>query len=175
MGVELRYHGELAGQVREDLVGVYAEVRAPLLHLANYSVEAFGERLDRHLDGAGFGLVLAYEGGVAVGYAYGNSVGADDPYWGRMAEPLPEGFTEAPVLALREIGVRDSRRGTGVARQLHDELLARRGEGRAVLMVNPAAGDGKVQAVYERWGYRVFNSQAATPDSPRLAVMLRER
>lgn len=34
--------------VRNDLVDVYADVRAPLLHLPNYAVTAFGERLDRH-------------------------------------------------------------------------------------------------------------------------------
>lgn len=34
--------------VRSDLLDVYAEVRAPLLHLPNYAVTAFGERLDRH-------------------------------------------------------------------------------------------------------------------------------
>ncbi|MFB1049288.1 GNAT family N-acetyltransferase, partial [Streptomyces chrestomyceticus] len=34
--------------VRGDLLDVYAEVRAPLLHLPNYAVTAFGERLDRH-------------------------------------------------------------------------------------------------------------------------------
>ncbi|WP_031065825.1 GNAT family N-acetyltransferase [Streptomyces sp. NRRL WC-3742] len=174
MGVELRYYGELAGQVREDLLEVYADVRGPLLHLANYSVEAFGERLDRSAGESGFGLVLGYEGGVVVGYACGNRVGAGDRYWGRMAEPLPEGFTDEPVLALREIGVRSGWRGTGVARRIHDRLLAGREEGRVLLMVNPLAGDGKVQAVYEGWGYRAVNGQAATAESPRLVVMMRE-
>ncbi|MGY3062831.1 hypothetical protein ACVWZD_007129 [Streptomyces sp. TE3672] len=33
--------------VHGDLLDVYAEVRAPLLHLPNYAVHAFGERLYR--------------------------------------------------------------------------------------------------------------------------------
>jgi hypothetical protein len=37
---------------------VYAEVRAPLLHLPNYAVTAFGERLDRHGTEPGFTAVI---------------------------------------------------------------------------------------------------------------------
>lgn len=49
--------------VRGDLLGVYAEARAPLLHLPNYAVTAFGERLDRHGAEPGFVAVLAYADG----------------------------------------------------------------------------------------------------------------
>ncbi|WP_344466050.1 GNAT family N-acetyltransferase [Kitasatospora kazusensis] len=154
---------------------VYADVRAPLLHLANYSVEAFTERLDRHVGEPGFELVLGYDGDVPVGYAYGNSVDSGDRYWKRMAEPLPDGYTDTPVLALKEIGVRTPWRGTGTARRIHDALLAHRAEDRVILMVNPLAGDGKVQALYVSWDYRPVNSQASSPDSPRLTVMARPR
>ncbi|MFJ1705131.1 GNAT family N-acetyltransferase [Kitasatospora sp. NPDC088346] len=175
MTVELRHHTDLTARARRDLVDVYAEVRAPLLHLANYRVEAFVGRLDRHVGEPGFGLVLGYDGDVPVGYAYGNTVDAGDRYWRRMAEPLPAGFTDTPVLAVKEIGVRTAWRGTGTARRIHDELLAHRAEGRVTLMVNPLAGDGKVRALYETWGYRAVNSQRPTPDSPRLTVMVRSR
>ncbi|MFE1828858.1 hypothetical protein [Streptomyces yangpuensis] len=43
------------------------EVEAPLLHLPNYCVEAFTERLDRHRTETGFELVLGDDGEVAVG------------------------------------------------------------------------------------------------------------
>ncbi|GAA2830661.1 hypothetical protein GCM10010441_63990 [Kitasatospora paracochleata] len=175
MTIELRHHTDLTAQVHQDLLAVYADVRAPLLHLANYRVEAFAERLDRHVGDPGFELVLGYDGGHPIGYAYGNTVDAGDRYWKRMAEPLPEGFTNTPVLAIKEIGVRIPWRGTGTARRMHDELLAHRTEDRVTLMVNPLAGDGKVQAVYESWGYRAINSQPPSPDSPRLAVMVRHR
>jgi hypothetical protein len=42
-------------------------------------------------------------------------------------------------------------------------------------MVNPLAGDGKVQALYESWGYRAVNSQQPSPESPRLVAMMRAR
>lgn len=56
---ELRVFNEL-DSIRSDVVDVYAEVRAPLLHLPNYAVTAFGERLDRH--GAEPRFTWGYEG-----------------------------------------------------------------------------------------------------------------
>ncbi|WP_405650606.1 hypothetical protein [Streptomyces sp. RK9] len=72
-----------------------------------------------------------------------------------MTTPLPEGYTDedgARTLALNEIVVRRKWRGTGVADQLHEDRLKNRSEQRVTLLVNPRAGDGKVQALYERWG-----------------------
>ncbi|WP_316529637.1 GNAT family N-acetyltransferase [Kitasatospora brasiliensis] len=171
--VELRHHTALRPGVRQDLLDVYADVRAPLLHLPNYGLAAFTERLERHIGDPGFELVLGYDGALPVGYAYGNTVDAADRYWQRMAEPLPHGYTDAPALAVKEIGVRTPWRGTGTARRIHDALLAGRTEGRATLMVNPLAGDGKVQARYEAWGYRAFNTQRPTAHSPLLTAMVR--
>ncbi len=45
--IELRTFTDLE-LIPGDVIDVYAEVRAPLLHLPNYAVTAFGERLDRH-------------------------------------------------------------------------------------------------------------------------------
>ncbi|WP_406197030.1 hypothetical protein [Kitasatospora sp. NBC_01560] len=42
-------------------------------------------------------------------------------------------------------------------------------------MVNPLAGDGKVQRLYETWGYVAFNAQPPSWDSPRLTAMIRPR
>jgi transposase len=57
--IELRTSTDL-GTARNDLVDVYAEVRAALLHLPNDAVTAFGERLHRHGGETGFVAVLAY-------------------------------------------------------------------------------------------------------------------
>ena len=172
--IELRRFKDLA-PVRQDLIDVYADVRAPLLHLPNYRVEAFAERLDRHAHEVGWEAVLGYNSGKAVGYAYANTLTADDRWWTRMSEPLPQGYTSASTMAVKEIGVRTPWRGTGVARRIHDELLACRSEERATLLVNPLAGDGKVQRLYEAWGYTVFNSQQPSPESPKLVAMIRPR
>jgi hypothetical protein len=49
-------------------------------------------------------------------------------------------------VALKEIGFRPTWRKTGTARRIHDTLLATRDVPFVTLMVNPAAGDGRVHA-----------------------------
>ncbi|WP_406153182.1 GNAT family N-acetyltransferase [Streptomyces sp. NBC_01023] len=170
--IELRSFTDL-GAARGDLLDVYAEVRAPLLHLANYAISSFGERLDRHGSEAGFQAVLAYEGDHPVGYAYGNKIEDGDRYWQRTSPAPNEKYTVQPALALKEIGVSPHWRGTGVSRRIHDELLAARDEPYVTLMVNEAAGDGKVHALYQTWGYTDIGYSQPSPASPRLTVMIR--
>ncbi|MFE0736616.1 GNAT family N-acetyltransferase [Streptomyces sp. NPDC058855] len=160
-------------QVVMPLLEVYAKVRAPLLHLPNYTVAAFAERLERHIGEAGFGAVLAFdEEDRPVGYAYGNTVDSGDRWWRRMGE-VAAVHTAATALAIKEIGVTTPYRGTGLARRIHDALLSGRSERNVSLMVNPEAGDGKVQRVYESWGYTVIGASRPSPDSPVLTAMIR--
>jgi GNAT superfamily N-acetyltransferase len=159
--------------VRSDLVDVYADVRAELLHLPNYAITAFGERLDRHGAEPGFVAVLAYTNGYPVGYAYANTIEQGDRYWERTSPPPTEEYTERPAAALKEIGVRSAWRKTGTARRIHDALLATRAEPFVTLMVNPAAGDGKVHALYRSWGYEDIGQSQPSPSSPLLSVMIR--
>ncbi|WP_371661805.1 GNAT family N-acetyltransferase [Streptomyces sp. NBC_00280] len=158
---------------RGDLLDVYADVRAPLRHLPNYAVTAFGERLDRHAAEPGFGAVLAYAGGHPIGYVYGNTIEHGDRYWQRTAPAPADEYTELPSVALKEIGVRGQWRGTGTARRIHDAFLATRDEPYVTLMVNPAAGDGKVHAVYRSWGYEDIGQSQPSAASPVLTVMVR--
>ncbi|MFD4374120.1 GNAT family N-acetyltransferase [Streptomyces sp. NPDC058486] len=160
-------------QVVAPLIAVYAEVREPLLHLPNYAVPTFTERLERHGREPGFGAVLAFDAeDRPVGYAYGNTVESGDRWWQRMGDVDPR-FTTSPALALKEIGVTGPYRGTGLARRIHDALLADRTEAYVSLMVNASAGDGKVQRVYETWGYQVIGTSRPSPASPVLAAMIR--
>ncbi|RSS34063.1 GNAT family N-acetyltransferase [Streptomyces sp. WAC07061] len=161
-------------QARGPLVEAYADVRAPLLHLPNYSLRALAERLERYGQAPGFAAVLAFDAGDRpVGYAYGNTVEAGDLWWKRISDDLDTEYTRAPTLALREIGVTVPFRGTGLARRIHDELLAGREDRYASLMVNPAAGQGKVQQVYASWGYEAIGPVQPAPDSPVLTAMVR--
>lgn len=73
-------------------------------------------------------------------------------------------------MALKEIGVRLVWRKTGTARRIHDALLATRDEPYVTLMVNPAAGDGKVHALYKSWGYE---DTGQSRSSPVLTVVIR--
>ncbi|MFD0381411.1 hypothetical protein ACFQ2B_00235 [Streptomyces stramineus] len=76
------------------------------------------------------------------------------------------------TLRLDETAVLTPWRGTGTARKVHDHLLAG-WTGRATLMVNPLAGNGKVQAVYERWGYVPVGHAQPQDTAPVLTVMIR--
>ncbi|GGV57886.1 hypothetical protein GCM10010294_04960 [Streptomyces griseoloalbus] len=159
--------------VRGDLIDVYAEVRAPLLHLPNYAVTAFGERLDRHGAEPGFAAVLAYAGGHPVGYVYGNRIERGDRYWQRTAPEPAQEYTSRPAVALKEIGLRPAWRKTGTAQRMHDAFLATRLEPYVTLMVNPAAGEGKVHALYRSWRYQDIGQSRPSPASPVLTVMIR--
>lgn len=170
-GIELRTFITL-DTARGDLLDVYADVRAPLLHLPNYAVTAFGERLDRHSAEPGFTAVLAYADGHPVGYAYSNTIEHSDRYWQRTNPAPAAKYTERQTVALKEIGVRPAWRKTGTARRIHDALLATRDEPYVTLMVNPAAGDGKVHALYESWGYEDIGQSQSSPTSPALTVMI---
>lgn len=172
--IELRTYTELDA-VRGDLLNVYADVRAPLLHLPNYAITSFGERLDRHAGEPGFMAVLAFAGDEPVGYAYGNRIEHGDRYWQRTSPTPPETYTAHPTLALKELGVREDWRKTGTSRRIHDALLAARDERYVTLMVNPAAGDGKVHALYVSWGYEDLGLSQPSPASPALTVMIRPR
>ncbi|MFI0967616.1 GNAT family N-acetyltransferase [Streptomyces sp. NPDC021080] len=170
--IELRTFTALDA-IRGDLLDVYAEARAPLLHLPNYAVTAFGERLDRHSGEPGFTAVLAYVDGRPVGYAYGNTIEFGDRYWQRTS-PTPEGrYTEQPAVALKEIGVSPRWRKTGTSRRIHDALLAVRDEPYVTLMVNSAAGHGKVHDLYRSWGYGDIGQSQPSLASPVLTVMIR--
>ncbi|WP_328982463.1 GNAT family N-acetyltransferase [Streptomyces mirabilis] len=172
--IKLRSFNQLA-PARDDLIAVYSDVRAELLHLPNYAIPAFTERLDRHGNAPGWAAVLAYtDDGEAVGYAYGNVIDSDDRWWKRVTPTPASEYTDRPAVALKELGARVPWRKTGTARRLHDSLLAEYvNEPYVTLMVNPAAGDGKVQRLYESWGYWSIGTSQPSPESPVLTVMIR--
>lgn len=171
-GVELHRYTDVDG-VWNTLIDVYAEVRADQLHKPHYSVERYGERLARHASEPGWEVVVGFDGDEPVGYAYVNSLQPDDRWWRRMATPVPDGCAERRTVALKEIMLRATWRGTGTARRIHDELLANRAEEQVSLLVNPLAGSGKVKALYEGWGYEQISVQRPAADGPVLAAMLR--
>ncbi|ANZ18558.1 GNAT family N-acetyltransferase [Streptomyces noursei] len=170
--IELRTFHSLE-PARRHLLDVYADVRADLLHLPNYAVSAFAERLDRHSKEPGWVAVLAYDQDEPIGYAYANTVDSEDRWWKRVSPAPSAEYTDRHAVALKEIGVRIPWRGTGTARRIHDALLAECDEPYVTLMVNPAAGDGKVHHLYQTWGYEGIGQSRPSAASPVLTVMIR--
>lgn len=133
----------------------------------------YGERLARHGSEPGWEAVIGFDGTTPIGYAYVNTRAVTARWRQRMATPLPEGRTNTPTVALKEIMLRVPWRGTGTSVRIHDELLAGRKEEQVTLLVNPLAGEGKVQALYQTWGYVQISEQQPSPDGPVLAAMVR--
>ncbi|RKN76310.1 GNAT family N-acetyltransferase [Streptomyces klenkii] len=169
-----RYAADDLPSVRQTLVATYAEVYADQLSNPFFSVERFEERLAGHASRPGWGAVVGYVEGRAVGYAYASPLPPGTRWWAGMLQPLPEADSEEDgkrTLALFELMVRRPWRGTGAAQRIHEELLSGRPEQRVTLLVDPA--HAKVKALYERWGYRYIGDQRPFPDAPVYATMLR--
>ncbi|WP_432013658.1 N-acetyltransferase [Streptomyces cucumeris] len=165
-------------EVRQLLLDIHVEVRGGfgMMDRPFNAVERFGERLSTYAARPGWKTVIAYHGDEPVGYTFATPLGPDTRWWEGTEPSLPDHCTKetgSRTLALNEILVRAPWRGTGSARRLHDELLAGRREERVTLLVNPETADGRLQAVYESWGYRQIATQQPFPDSPVFAAMLR--
>lgn len=170
--IELRHATDI-DPVRGTLIDVYTEVWASRLSEPHYSVERFSERLARYAAEPGWDVVLGFDDGAPVGYAYVSTLKPGHRWWQHMTTPLPDGCADTPVVALRDIMLRTPWRGKGIARRIHDEILASRSEEQVTLLVNPLSGNGKVKALYESWGYRPIGEQQPFADGPVLTSMLR--
>jgi len=156
-GVRVEIGGAVLGRTLLDPICVlYDEVfSAPPFFWREDESELHRQRLLRLLDDPTFGIVVAQAGGELVGFAYGFLVPPDTTRWaGLIGEASPELVAEWPgrTFLLFDYGVRASRRGQGIGRELHDDLLGSRPEERATLTVQPTAKDTK--AIYEHWGWR---------------------
>ncbi|MEU9113254.1 GNAT family N-acetyltransferase [Streptomyces sp. NPDC048483] len=165
-------------EIRQQILDIHVEVRHRDFGLTGpfYEVERFDERLSAYSSRPGWTAVVGFEEGRPVGFCFGTSLGVNTQWWDDMTSPLPEEMTTEDgtrTVALNEIVVRKPWRGRSIAWQLHEAWLTHRSEERVTLLVNPANGDGAVQAVYEAWGYREVGQQRPFPDSPVYAVMLR--
>jgi len=117
----------------------------------------------------GCACVIGYEGGEAVGFAYGAPATPGREWW---REYVPTAPADDSTFSVSELMVRPEWRKTGTAERLHMTLLASRPEALAVLLVDP--DHPKVQALYESWDYRKVGNRQPFPDSPNFAVMLRQ-
>jgi hypothetical protein len=92
------------------------------------------------------------------------------PGWEPLVDPHGRAITARlrPSTHIRAQGTRRTStwRKTGASLRLHDTLLAGCTEPRVTLLLNPKAGDGKVQTLYAIWGNGPFNRQTPSP-APR--------
>ena len=162
-----------ARAMADQLIALYARVYADKLADPFFSEERFAERFQAHTSRAGYALVTARIGDDLVGYAYGVPLAANSAWWSGLRKPLPAEVTRESgnrTFAVNEIMVLREWRRRGIARRLHDELLGRRPEERATLLVE----QGNVPAItaYRRWGWRQIGELQPFADSPVYASMV---
>ncbi|WP_228452779.1 GNAT family N-acetyltransferase [Streptomyces alkaliterrae] len=166
-------HETDADRVWSTLIELYAEVWSGRLHEAHYSVERYGERLARHGAEEGWEAVIAYREAEPIGYVYLNRLRASSSWWSRTTPRPTAAQMNASTIVLREGMLRRPWRSKGIARRVHDEILSGRREQQVTLLVNPGAGNGKLKALYESWGYTFIGAQQPAVDGPQLAALLR--
>ncbi|MEU2792182.1 GNAT family N-acetyltransferase [Streptomyces sp. NPDC007100] len=164
---ELRFftHDDLP-EIRQTLVDVHADV-----HAARMADDEFRQKFPWFVDhwggNPGFSCVIAYDGGEAMGFAYGAPGAPGREWWRGHLEPVPE---KNRTFHFSELMVRERWRKTGAAERLHRALMGARSEDLAALLVDTT--HPRVQALYGSWGYRKVGEDQPFPDSPVYAVMI---
>jgi GNAT superfamily N-acetyltransferase len=166
--------GQQAAEHAGELQELHAEVYAEPPYRRDDDAGQFAGRFAVQRRQPGFVLAEARHGGYLVGYASGMPLRPSTSWWRDLTAPLPaEVTTEHPgrTFALADLLVRTSWRRQGIARALHDLLLADRTEERATLTVLPAAAPA--QHAFRSWGWRkVARTRDPSPGSPACDVLL---
>ena len=165
--------GGQAAARAEEFHELHAEVYAdPPYRLAGD--EDYPRRFAVQRRQPGFALAEARNGGYLVGYAAGMPLRPSTSWWRELTAPLPDDVTaEHPgrTFALTDLLVRASWRRQGIARDLHDLILAGRPEERATLTVLPAAS--AAQSAFRAWGWRKAGRTRPEGEGPVRDVLLK--
>ncbi|MFC8850411.1 MULTISPECIES: GNAT family N-acetyltransferase [unclassified Micromonospora] len=170
----LRHHtAERATRLVDQLVALYLKVYVGGDEF--HSEDRYRRQLAAHMQRVGWDLVTATVDGELVGYSYGFPLPAGTGWWTGMQETVPSGFTDEDgkrTFAISELMVAPTWQRRGIARALHDELLAERGEERATLLANP--DNAPAQAAYRSWGWqKVTQLRPNWEHAPTFDVMIR--
>jgi GNAT superfamily N-acetyltransferase len=160
-------------QLREPLMDVYRDAYADKLDHPFFTEARMWERLEAYATRDGFTLVLAYEGGELVGYALGNTFMAGSR-WGQgmITDVAPALLVEdgKRTFGFNYIMVRHTYRRRGIAKALHDKLIASRHEVRACLLVLPE--NVAARSAYLTWGWYKIGDLRPFDDAPVYDAML---
>jgi GNAT superfamily N-acetyltransferase len=166
--------GQEAAAHAGELQELHAEVYAEPPYRRDEDAGQFARRFAVQRRQPGFVLAEARHGHYLVGYTSGMPLRPSTSWWRDLTAPLPAEVTaEHPgrTFAVADLVVRASWRRQGIARALHDLLLAGRPEERATLTVLPAATPA--QHAFRAWGWRkVARTRDPRPGSPVRDVLL---
>lgn len=147
--------GSFARQVQEQICDLYDAVFSSSPFVWNPSDSREHKRtMEELMDQATFEATIAFNGSEVVGFAYGHRLPVSHGWWSGFSGSLRADFTrewEGRTFTLVDFAVSASFRGVGIGRKLHDLLLGRRPEERAVLSVQPTATE--THHIYEHMGW----------------------
>jgi GNAT superfamily N-acetyltransferase len=169
----LRLDGGEAAARADEFAGLHAEVYADPPYRQADDAEVYPPRFRVQRRQPGFVLAEARHGGYLVGYAAGMPLRPSTSWWRDLTTPLPAEVTaEHPgrTFALTDLLIRASWRRQGIARDLHDLILAGRPEERATLTVLPAAS--AAQSAFRAWGWRKVGRTRPDSAGPVLDVLV---
>ncbi|MEU3405642.1 GNAT family N-acetyltransferase [Streptomyces sp. NPDC006670] len=161
-----RYHHADLGSIRQTLLDVHEDAYADRRH--EEFVQRFPWFVDHWGGNPGFSCVIAWQGPIPVGFSYGAPATPGREWWQGHLDTPPE---RPDTFSVSELMVRPKWRKTGLGPRLHDALLEGRPEALAVLTVDTKRP--RLQAMYERWGYRKIGENQPFADSPVYAVMMK--
>ncbi len=166
--------GPLAAGHLDELRVLHAEIcTAPPYSRAD-DPAGFVRRLTVQCRQPGFALAEARHGDYLVGYTSGMPLRPSTSWWRNLTSAVPDDLTaEHPgrTFAVADLLVRAPWRRQGIARSLHDLLLAGRREERATAVVLPAATPA--QRAFGSWGWtRVARTREPDPGAPVCDVLL---
>ncbi|MGY5124847.1 GNAT family N-acetyltransferase [Streptomyces nigrescens] len=156
---------------------VYAEVFAEEPYGESpESVEATFRRFRSQVRKSTFRAAIARTAhGDPVGIAYGYPLSTKTGWWDRLITPVSDTLKREDgqrTFGLMEFAVRAPWRRLGVARRLHETLLAEGNEERVLLNALPEAE--AAQAAYRSWGYRKVGEAHPWEGAPRHDVLVRQ-
>ncbi|MGW7516716.1 GNAT family N-acetyltransferase [Streptomyces sp. NPDC054796] len=149
--------GTGATQSEDAFALVYAEVFAepPYEETAEEVASAFRRFRSQARKRTFRGALARTTDGEPVGMAYGYPLSSRTGWWDRVEPRVSAEMRREDghrTFGLMEMAVRAPWRRLGVARRLHEALLAGGDEERALLNVHPESE--AAQAAYRAWGYR---------------------
>jgi GNAT superfamily N-acetyltransferase len=166
--VDVEVHDRLATTASDELLRLYGDVYGGAPYRDGPAdVAEFAAEWDRLRMEPGIRLVLARAAVGLVGFGLGHVVQPDSGWWGGVARDGGLSF------GIAEFGVLADWRGRGIARRLHDALLAGRREKSAVLWVRADAPVAR--AAYDSWGYRAVGTIERSPRYHVMCLDLAER
>lgn len=138
-----------------------------------HSVERFVERIRGYAKAPGFELVIGSSASEPVGLALGYALPTGARWWDGLTTPVDPALIKedgSRTFALCEIMTHPEWQGQGVAHQVHDELLFKRSERRATLLVDPK--NVTANQAYRRWGWEQMGKLHPFADAPHYDALI---